>query len=536
MKFNKILIVGCGQIGRAILKRVYEFNPEMVHIHNLTKEENEKIKLRSDLISGDIKYSFSSGNIFMPYSLKDLNNNDLVSKKNEIIAYFYQDLNENVLKKSTIYTLVEKFKPDLIIDAVNTATVLGKAYNPCETQWLYKSDIKNCCENVLVNDFTTKIINFVSGLKLAMETFRVQKYIKVSTTGLGGMGFNMPYTHGDNPTYNLSNALMGKISASGVLHQLLWNLQHTKGLDISVVVPGTFVGVDSVMKDDVDNDFGFVKKRLKIYPKTIEFGKEMMYNDCEVGDVLKFEVVRAGENHVYSMPELATLTALGQMEAITKEEVADAVIKDIIGQTKSSIFEAMNKNMLKPTYLGRDMVKRILSNNKVNRDNGIATGNLGVTTAKHLYELYLIKKIIPTLKSALSDDLDISTITEKVNMVLVKDQNLIDEIVSLGIAIITNNNQLYVGDYTLAPSKLERKILTEENVNKWAEIGWVDLRGKNIEYWITQIKDVWKKRLDFKNIDNINYLNNNLISLCDDYDIGEILAMIYNFQNKGREK
>lgn len=346
----------------------------------------------------------------------------------------------------------------------------------------------------------------------------------------------MPYTHGDNPTYNLSNALMGKISASGVLHQLLWNLQHTKALDISVVVPGTFVGVDSAMKDNVDNDFGFVKKRLNICPKTIEFGKEMRYNDCEVGDVLKFEVVRAGENHVYSMPELATLTALGQMEAITKEEVADAVIKDIIGQTKSSIFEAMNKNMLKPTYLGRDMVKRILSNKKVNIDNGIATGNLGVTTAKHLYELYLIKKIIPTLKSASSDDLNITTITEKVNKFLVKDQNLIDEIVSLGIAIITNNNQLYVGDYTLAPGKSERKILTEENVNKWAKIGWVDLREKNIEDWITQIKEVWKKSLDFKNIDNINYLNNNLISLCDDYDIGEILAMIYNFQNKGREK
>ena len=54
MKFNKILIVGCGQIGRAILKRVYEFSPEMVHIHNLTEDENEKIKSRSDLISGDI--------------------------------------------------------------------------------------------------------------------------------------------------------------------------------------------------------------------------------------------------------------------------------------------------------------------------------------------------------------------------------------------------------------------------------------------------------------------------------------------------
>ena len=536
MKFDRILIIGSGQIGRAILQRVYEFSPQFVHIHNLTEEENKKIELRTDLLYGTINYSFSSGNIFMPYALKDLNNNDLMSKKKEIIDYFYQELNENMLKRSTIYSLVEKFKPGLIIDAVNTATVLGKAYNPEEMHELYKQDTKKCCENALVNDFTTKAINFVSGLKLAMETFKVQKYIKVSTTGLGGMGFNMPYTHGDNPTYNLSNALMGKISASGVLHQLLWNLQHTKGLDISVVIPGTFVGVDSAKKEDVDNDFGFVKKRFNIHPKSIEFGTELIYNDCEIGNTLQFKVVRAGENHVYSMPELATLTAPGQMEAITKEEVADAVIKDVLGQTNSNIFEAMNKNMLKPTYLGRDMIRKILSTSEPSADGGIATGNLGVTTAKHLYELYLLKKVVTTLKHAISQDLDITNVTKMVNKALVQDQNLINEIISLGLAIITNNNLLYVGDYTLVPGKTEKKVLTEENVNKWAKIGWVDLREKNIREKITQLKNVWQKSQTFKSFNNIAYLNNNFSSLCDDYNIGEILAIIYNIQNKGRKK
>ena len=101
-----------------------------------------------------------------------------------------------------------------------------------------------CSKILMVDDYTPKIINFVYSLKYAIETFKVKKYVKVSTTGLGGMGINMPYTHGDNPKINLSSALMGKIAASGVLHQLLWNLEHIKNDNISLIIPGTFVGYD----------------------------------------------------------------------------------------------------------------------------------------------------------------------------------------------------------------------------------------------------------------------------------------------------
>jgi len=533
--YKRILLIGSGQIGKAILKKLNQLLPEAIMIHNLTFGENQELQSNFKF-EESIEVSYSYGNIFMPYHLKDLLNNDLMSKKEDIINYFYQEIDECSLKQSTLYTIVSRFNPDIIIDAINTATVLGRNYNPLQTKNEFINDAQLCCEQILVNDFTGKIIAFVSALKYVMESCGVKKYIKVSTTGLGGMGFNIPYTHGDNPSYNLSNALMGKISASGVLHQLLWNLEHTKGLNISLIIPATFVGIDSVKNDDVETDIGYVKKRMGIQPYFIKEGKYLRYNDCQFGKPLNFCVVRAGENHVYSINEVHALAAIGQMESITKEEVAEAVIKDFYGDTSFNILATMDKTMLGPTYLGQHMIHKIYDEN-IEGALGVATGNLGVTASKHLYELYFIKKIVPTMQQIekLSDN-DYERITIDINKRLLLETNIIEEAISLGIPIITNNGYLYIGDYSLTPNKMQRNILTYENINKWARVGWIDLRKKNISSILDEIKMVAIKRKMSLCDQDSQIIDNNLNDIKDDYNIGELLAAIYNLNNKGRKK
>ena len=529
---DTILIIGTGQIGKATLFRLLQKRPKKVIVHNLTRQESQDcIKLFRSSFKGT-KFVESHGNIFMPHSLKDLTREELSAHSREVIDYFYSELSEDLLKQSSIYNLVSKHRPDVIVDAVNSATVLGNAYNPEKRKEKFEKAPNKCCVDLMANDFVTKLIVFVSSLKYALEKFPVKRYIKVSTTGLGGMGLNMPYTHGDNPQFNLSYALMGKVSASGIMHQLLWSLAHTPGFNISLVVPGTFVGLDSVEDEPVDNSYGFVSRRKTplIYP--LIHGKELKYASSEKSEIMHFPVVRAGENHVYSKEEPKVLTAIGQMEAITKEEVAKAATDILDGDNKGDLFTAMDKAVLQPTYAGRQMVNMAIESlNTIEGIHGVATGNLGGKTAKHLYELYCIKRVAPKLKDVFSKDL-----VDKVNNFMRNDNDLICETISLGIPVIFQDNQIAIGDYTLLPEKDADKKITKEHLERWRSQCWIDLSRDNLEKWkkiFKEIQEVVDKR---KNCVYSDFVNKEIVPSSEDYDIAEILAYYYNSRGKGRKK
>lgn len=532
-KMTTLLCIGTGQIGKAVLRELLQTKKyKIVVVHNLTEKESLSCIDQFQNEFSEIKFISSYGNIFMPIFLKDLSNNDLYLKFKEIMEYFYSDLTEEIIQQSSIYALISKYKPDIIIDAINTATVLGNSYNPEQKKIEYQKDPELCCQHMMVDDFTTKLVNFISSLKYSLEKFSVRKYIKVSTTGLGGMGMNMPYTHGDNPKMNLSLALMGKISASGILHQLLWNLSHTKGVDVSIVIPGTFVGCDSAKDEIVDNSFGFVEKNSNylLYPlKTME---SLEYSSGNQEGYIRFPVIRAGENHVYSLNELKTLTAIGQMEAITKEEVADAVVQTLNSNSKHDILAAMDGAMLHPTYLGKEMVENVSQKlSRLKYPNGIATGNLGITCAKHLYELFCMKNIARTIELLKKDDL-----VEKINSFAKENKELLTEIVSLGLVVLFDDNSIAIGKYTLCPKICEDKTVTDQNIKQWSNVGWVDLRRKNIEHWTEVILQI-KQSLDKNRKKCYNcYSEGEYNSIADDYDIANVLAYHYNLQNKGRKR
>lgn len=530
MKHKTILFIGTGQIGKAILNKLVTENPKTVIIHNLTENESVAICDKYKKLYPSTKFIPSFGNVFMPYKLKDLNNNNLYSKSDEIIDYFYQEIEQPTLEKSTIVTLIKKHRPTLIVDAINTATVLGNAYNPENNLRRLTNEPDECAKKLMVDDCITKLINFVYSLKYGIETYGVEKYVKVSTTGLGGMGLNMPYTHGDNPKINLSSALMGKIAASGILHQLLWNLEHTMGNNVSLVIPGTFVGYDSVKKEPIETDKGLLFKRRAPRPYKLKNGREIEYNDAVTKEYLEFPVVRAGENHVYSKDELDTLTAIGQMEGITKEEVADRAIDCIRGRSSNDIFVALDNAMLKPTYLGREMIYDIDRQFKENDYKyGLATGNLGITTSKKIYELSIIKNSYPTiseLKKSKTKD-----IVKAVNANL--DKELIEEIITLGIPILDNDGNFYIGDYALVPGKNEEKKISRNNVEKWTKVGWVDLREKNIATLVKNLIDVYDDAEKRRKSSNDAHLDVKRIT--DDFDVAQYLAYYNNLAKKGRK-
>lgn len=546
LQYKRILILGAGQIGFAIAREIVKYKPQLLVLHVHKKEELKKIINNLKKISVDgIDIRFSTGNIFFPYDMSKLDEKNLTLKDlDRLIDYFYSDVDEKQLKKSTLYNIIKNYTPDLIIDSINTSTVLGNYFNLGHNPFKKNKENNYSVElkKLMFGDFNVKLINFVLSLKLGTEKHNVRKYVKISTTALGGMGLDMNFTHGDSAQrYCLSNALFGKIAATGVLHALLLSLAHTKNFDINVIVPATCVGWEEVLIDDVKNNLGLItevdsKKLIKLENgKTI---KELIFNNSkrQKNKTIKIPLVYSGENKAYALDEITVLASYGQMEAITKEEVADSVMKCVFGTSNNDLLKMMDLASLRPTFKGKNIRDKVIKELKYqegkSKIDSIATGNLGPTVAKHLFELRLLK-----LVSNGSLVNIIETKSESLALKMRKEINtnsrVRKQILSIGLPILVHDSQLIIGDKYLIPDVNEDCVIKRQNIERWSQSGWIDLRSKNIRKWqkiiIQIVKDIKNKKDDA----GIN-LEGDISVVKDGFDVGELLGYYYNFLGGGR--
>jgi len=551
-KNKVILIIGAGQIGEASAIRLMEDNPKVIILHTLTEEESTRAiaNVRTGVKNKKTLLRASWGNILVPKDLTYTKRGDLLSsneKLDELLNYYYANLSNKILENSALYQIIKKWKPNLIIDAVNTATVVGYLDDPYS---LPRRVIKDFgkehgsnwqiqCKLILSSAIIPSLIRFTQVIEKALSDFKIESYVKVSTTGLGGMGVNLMYTHGDLNEPGMSSGILGKVSAAGIFHQLMWSLSHTPGMNIKIVVPATLVGWQSVnfgkFRSHGKNPLKVDNKKVKKieYGKNLEPDKEAkIYNKY-----LEIPFVDSGENSAYSLYEMHAITSLGQMESITREEVAEAVYESSNGSTKHDLLTAMDYAALNPTYAAafqRDIILNKL-NNIVNEKkiSSIATNNLGPTVSKQLFELYVIfsicgnsiQKILKTSSKSLSDN---------AKKYILNDNNLRSQILSLGLPILFENNEYIRGSTIFVPNMEELNSLSQENVNKWAGAGWVDLRKNRITYW--------KKYIKIANDGLLNTIKTQKVCLETNYyainsrNIGEILGLIYSIQGGKRKK
>jgi hypothetical protein len=143
-----------------------------------------------------------------------------------------------------------------------------------------------------------------------MRRAGIQAYIKVGTTGTGGMGLNIPYTHGEEKP---SRVLMSKSAMAGAHSLLLFLIARTPGGPIvKEVKPAAVIAWKNIA-------FGPIKHRGKLIPRY----------DCPPDSPVR-------------LPD-----ALGA----APEEIAATVIQEIKGgNTGADIVEALGGAVLGPTY------------------------------------------------------------------------------------------------------------------------------------------------------------------------------------------
>ncbi|MDP3683300.1 MAG: short-chain dehydrogenase, partial [Ignavibacteria bacterium] len=326
-----------------------------------------------------------------------------------------EELGSEILKSASLYKLINKHKPQIIVDCINTAT--GIAYQDIYTT--YKrvkhkfnnkpklEEVIEETEKILCTMYIPQLIRHIQILYNAMHDAKTEIYFKIGTSGTGGMGLNIPYTHSEEKP---SRVLLSKSAIAGAHTLLLWLMGRTPDSAIAKEIkPTAAIAWKKI-------EFNTVKKKGKpIELYDIPFEDQIPLNNklsfqlekpcAPSGKVLKSVFIDTGENGIFSRGEFEVITAQKQMEFVTPEEIAENIIYEIKGRnTGSDIINALDNATLNPSYRAgylQHFAVDILAELEKKHDlHSVAFEMLGPPRlSKLLFEIQLIKTIAGTMRN-----------------------------------------------------------------------------------------------------------------------------------------
>lgn len=549
IKGSTILLLGAGQIGRAACVEILKREPKTLYLHCLTDQESQEsvrwIKnnvrsIRSEMIP-------CCGDVLVGRPMQDAD-----SLRAEI-DYRFGVFDERVYQTSQLWRLIEDIRPDMILDGINTATVIGYGHDPYTTSRelrdVFVGDrmpdaarIMELIAQSLLSEAIPQLVRFTQVLYKAMMEFGVHRYVKISTSGLGGMGFNIPYTHGDPGEPCLSIKLLGKVASAGILNQLLWTLSHTPGIDIKVIVPTALVGWEGITTDIKSRSKGTTSP-IPMYDceQPLDLSSDSVFTDhqpIELQEPLNMVGILSGENDLYGIGDITTITTLGQMGCITKEEVGVAAAEALDGNSRYDICSAMDTACLGPSFKAAFHRQSMLATmNDLDREmNGhsVAIGNLGPRVTKHLWELEILRMVAGSLRVIAERD-PVLLAQDAEHLILHQNPPLRRKILSVKMPILLEGNRILLGAQCHVPgSKADNG---SENMETWAEQGWVDIRAGRMRYWQDQMRFAMEMHAKYSESDSGLPLSNwESVSLNGSFDVGEVLGFIYTINGGNRKE
>ncbi|MGZ8798140.1 MAG: hypothetical protein ACXW2F_12410, partial [Thermoanaerobaculia bacterium] len=240
-----LILGGGGMVGLQVAREAArELNPARIIISALTQQEvDDAIAILAPEMKG-IELAGVAGDIFIPESLQGKNRAELIANREYFDELFGEIFSpEADYKASALFALIDRHKPTVIVDCINTATAIS--YQDVftvsrRTKMLLDSlesrggriDVEELnplftsVRELLLSEGIAQITRHILFLHRSLENSSVRAYVKVGTTGTGGMGINIPYTHSEDKP---SPQLVAK-SAIGFAHTgLLFLLARTPG-------------------------------------------------------------------------------------------------------------------------------------------------------------------------------------------------------------------------------------------------------------------------------------------------------------------
>lgn len=540
---NTILIasLGSGEVERAVTDLVQEFPKATVHGHY--------------------------GDVFGRGELAPLGSKVEIKRRNRraMIADIYEDY-DTARADSALCALIRNARPSAVVDCINTATAISYQDVPTAAKQLMadfgmrgddetqdRDRLKSDVESLLASIEIPQLILHVRLLHDALREVGSEVYLKVGTTGTGGMGLNIPYTHGEDKP---SPTLMAKTAVAFAHTGLLSLAARTEGGAVfKELKPAAMIGYRDVLVRDVpgtvweQKDGRFVKRKvmerplfaaqsasladpLDTTPDSTRFAKSIGVN----GEprTLRLACVNTGENGNFAHGEFEAITALSQMEIITPEEISRAAVMELCGHsTGRDVLAAIDGALLGPTYKGGLIRQVALDRIQQIEDEGsvpsVAIGDLGPPQlSKYLFELWLIRDLFGSIEDAASG-LRTADAGQRLAARLEEHPALRDQVVSVGIPILLPDGQTILrGPELKVPGydpSLQARVLNANEIDAYATKGWMDLRPEHLTGWADRLDLLLASRRGGSAgasdaMDRETYGR-------DDFRIGEVVAWVF---------
>ncbi len=556
-----LILGGSGLVGSQIVRQIcYQLKPEKIIIAGLFEEEVTSFLAIARSEFPNVEFVGAWGNIFVRDEFKMESRTSLIDRKDRresLYADLFGDI-DDAYERSTLVGMVKEHCPDVMVDCINTAT--GLSYQDVEKTSLKTHDIldrlrSNIQESedseainkdidelekqvgtLLISQSTMQLIRHIRLLHSALSKVGTRLYVKVGTTGTGGMGLNIPYTHSeDRPSVQL----MAKTAMAFAHTGLLFLMARTPdGPLVKEVKPAAMIGYRRVNHQAVKRQG---QPQYLYDPIEEKLSDHLQVRDSEESykklGPLEMAGVDTGENGFFARGEFETITYLDQMEFVTPEEIAHQIVLEIKGSnTGIDVIAGVDSNVISPSY--RAGVLRHTALEKLERiedETGIASiavGHLGPPElSKILYEAHLLRLAYKTLQAVIDADPD--EMGRRLLDIVNNDDTLRSMIVSIGVPILSpDGKNLIRGPRINIPESIyDDAAITPDDLNQWAAKGWIDLRSDNMKEWQDRFASMRAAQHNLQTEGTTSISRSTYLS--DVIEIGAVAAWIFNNEDGG---
>ncbi|MCB9451598.1 MAG: hypothetical protein H6672_09165 [Anaerolineaceae bacterium] len=558
-----LIFGGAGLVGRQIAREIaFHLNPRKIVIAGLFQREVEEAldDLRTMYDEHPIEWVGAWGNIFVREeyahdSRAKLLEND--ARREELYADLFGNMDE-AYERSHLVALIREHRPDVIIDSINTATaisyqdvytasVVAKREVDRQLEAVRGGDM-NAAQNgaedtnynfdlLVLSQSLPQLVRHTQILHRVMCEVDTRMYLKIGTTGTGGMGLNIPYTHSEDRP---SSKLMTKTAVAFAHTGLMFLMARTPtGPIVKEIKPGGMIGYADVSHQPI-KEHG---QPAYIFTNRVEsLGDRLTLREAETAyerlSPLELPVVNTGENGFFARGEFEAITALRQMEFITPEEIArDAVLEIRGSNTGFDVIAAIDSSVMNPTYRAGYLRQQVLLElDKLEQEtetHSVALGQLGPPELlKLLWEAELLRIEYGTLDAVLAQQP--AAISAQLESFLEQNIKLCNTMTSIGVPILLpDGKRLLRGPRIRIPEipGVTEVPLEQAEMDRWAAKGWVDLRSPNFAIWQHRFETIVEFRSRYRGRGSAAVSRQ--VYLYDDIRIGELVGWIFNNEQVG---